>query len=85
MDLFADRNDKLWGTEIDGVKCVPPEEVRKEDYIIVTKDYPREVVEGLINEGYIYVESYEKVAREVFMSVPSKKYCKSILDRKKLF
>ena len=85
VDLFADRNDKLWGTEIDGVKCVPPEEVRKEDYIIVTKDYPREVVGGLINEGYIYVESYEKVAREVFMSVPSKKYCKSILDRKKLF
>lgn len=46
--------------------------MRKEDYIIVTKDYPGEVVEGLINEGYIYVESYEKVAREVYVSMPEK-------------
>jgi glycosyltransferase involved in cell wall biosynthesis len=72
VDLFADRDSKLWGTKIDGVKCVSPEEMRKEDYIIVTKDYPEEIVGRLIREGYVYVESYGKVAHDVYVSMPEK-------------
>ena len=54
------------------MKCVSPEEMRKEDYIIVTKDYPEEIVGRLIREGYVYVESYGKVAHDVYVSMPEK-------------
>lgn len=72
VDFFADGNCELWGRDIEGVTCIPPEKLRKDDCIIVTKDYPEEIVEGLKKEGYIHVESYEKVVREVYRSIPNK-------------
>ena len=72
-DFFADGNCELWGKNIEGVKCIPPGEMEKNDYIIVTKDYPGKIVEGLKKEGYIHIESYEKIAREVYRSIPDKK------------
>lgn len=72
-DFFADGNCKLWGRRIEGVRCIAPGEMKKDDYIIVTKDYPGEIVEKLKKEGYIHVQSYEKIAHEVWRSIPDKR------------
>lgn len=72
-DSFSDGNSELWGRDIDGVRCIAPEEIKKDDHIIVTKDYPGEIVENLRKEGYMHVESYERAAREVWRSIPVKR------------
>ena len=73
VDFFTDRNCELWDTKIDGVRCISPKKMKKEDYIIVTKDYPEEIVEKLKRQGYVHVKSYMEIAHDLYISVPSKK------------
>lgn len=81
-DFFSDGNCELWGRDIDGVKCIAPEEIKKDDYVIVTMDYPGEIVENLKKKGYIHVESYERVAQEVYRSMPIKMLVKKYMKER---
>lgn len=81
-DYFSDGNCELWGKDIEGIRCIEPREMKKDDHIIVTKDYPGEIVERLKSQGYIHVESYEKIAHKVYMSVPSKVLVKEYMGER---
>ena len=72
VKAFSDGNPSLWGMDIDGIKCISPDEIPKDSLIIVTKDNPEELVELLKNQGFKKVMSYEEMASEIFESIPKK-------------
>jgi len=69
---FSDGNQLLWKTEIDGLKCLPVQNISKDAIIIVTKDYPEDVVEHLKMQGYKNVVGYNEVTRKMFQRIPEK-------------
>ncbi|MBQ3544727.1 MAG: glycosyltransferase [Lachnospiraceae bacterium] len=79
VKAFSDGNSSLWGKDIDGIKCISPNEIPKDSLIIVTKDNPKELMEILKKQGLKKVMAYEDIASEVFESIPKKelviKYC----------
>ncbi len=69
---FSDGNQLLWNTEIDGLKCLPVQNISKDAIIIVTKDYPEDAVEHLKVQGHKNVVGFNEVTRKMFQSIPEK-------------
>lgn len=72
MDFFCDSKSEYFNQYIDGKLCLSPQMLTKNDYIIVTKDYPEDVVLNLKKKGFQNVIAYSEIANELFMSVPFK-------------
>lgn len=77
---FSDGNQELWDTEIGEIKCIPPKEISKDAYIIVTKDYPEDVVEYLKNLGYEKVTGYDEIVKKLYRSIPIKERVKLFVN-----
>ncbi len=73
VDALCDSDPAKIGTCINGVFCVPLEKMGTEDVIIVTKDYPEELVELLREKGYRNVTSYREIGSRVYYTMPYKK------------
>ncbi len=70
INYYSDNNPKKWGTEIEGIKCVPLIEINREDTLIIVaiKDSD-EIVEQLIMKGFNYVVTKQQLD-EMILSVP---------------
>lgn len=74
VSKFSDGDKTKYGTMIDGVECVAPDSLDKEkSHVIVTKDYPADVVEVLREQGFQHVDTYENIGSRVQYSMPIKK------------
>ena len=80
---FSDGNQAFWNTEIDGLKCVPLQDVSKEAMIIVTKDYPEGVIEYLQESGHKKVVGYNELVKKLFESIPIKNKVENKYAREK--
>ena len=49
-----------------------PIEISKDALIIVTKDYPEDVIKALEELGYTNLMGYDVVVRKLFVGVPMK-------------
>lgn len=81
-DFFSDGNQGLWNTRIDGVTCIPPEEIKQDDFIIVTKDYPEVIVKNLKQKGFVHVTSYDEIAHDLYTSIPEKRLVKEYVEER---
>lgn len=73
IDCFCDRKEEYHNKMINGVICISPQLLKKNDYIIVTKDYPEDIVSELKKQSFQNVIAYSELARKLFMAVPIKK------------
>ena len=69
---FSDNNEALWGSMINGIMCVAPSEIAKDACVIVTKDYPEDLVKELNAKGYEDVLGYDELVRKMFHAIPRK-------------
>lgn len=80
VTFFCDSSSELWGRDIDGVKCISPEDLRCDDFIIVTKDYPEKLVEELNSKGVTDVIGYSEIAKELFSSLPDRNKVRKLYE-----
>lgn len=73
IDCFCDKKEEYHNKMLNGVICIPPQLLKKNDYIIVTKDYPEDIVFELKKQNFQNVIAYSRIAKELFMAVPIKK------------
>ena len=69
---FSDGNETLWNTYIDGLKCLVPTEISIDALIIVTKDYPEDVIKALEALGYTKLMGYDVVVKKLLAGAPMK-------------
>lgn len=65
-DSFSDNNIQKHGQIIEGIKCIPPDELFKEKeniLIIVSKEDGNSIAEELKSKGFPYVIKHEEVSR----------------------
>lgn len=72
IDYFCDKNVEYHHKKLDGIICISPQMLKKTDYIIVTKDYPEDIVCSLKKQGFARTIAYSQIARELFLAVPIK-------------
>lgn len=72
VDYFCDGKLDLHNKTIDGVICLSSDMLKKDDYIIVTKDDPKDIVYALKKQGFKYVIAYSEIAEALFWTVPIK-------------
>ncbi len=82
ITAFCDSNELLWGTEINGVCCISPQELPKAALIIVTKDYPEELMDSLKKVGYDKVMGCSELNRMLYLSVPPKENVMKYFNRR---
>ncbi len=69
---FCDSDQEKWYTQIEDVKCIPPDELRTDDIILVTKDEPSDIILELKRRRFKNLYTYEEIANLVFESIPLK-------------
>ena len=77
---FCDSDQSKWYTQIDDVKCIPPDELHMDDTILVTKDDPSDIVLELKRKGFKNLCTYEQIANLIFESIPIKEKVLSYFD-----
>jgi len=66
VDCFSDNNSSLWGTIIDGVECIPPNNVEKDNtLVIVAMNHPQQLISELKNNGFCYITDYFKILSDI--------------------
>lgn len=70
IDNFCDANTDFHGKSVDGIICISPQLLKKNDYIIVTKDNPEGIISTLKAEGFEKVIGYSDLAKKLFKTVP---------------
>jgi hypothetical protein len=73
IGCFSDGNETLWNTQIAGIPCVPPDQLDKEQsVVIVTKDHPEGVVKSLQDKGFQTVLSFKEIGADIYETLPGK-------------
>ena len=78
VSAVSDSNPARWGTDVDGVPCIPPEEIPRDARVIVANAQPDAVMAQLRDQGFSHVESYQDWQRALLMT-PIKKSCCEVL------
>ncbi|MHB8129584.1 MAG: glycosyltransferase family 2 protein [Mobilitalea sp.] len=80
-DYFSDNNPNKWGYTLEGLYCIPPVELDKENtLLIVSIKNPEAVVNQLKEKGFLYVTTKREVDH-LMEEVPPIKW---LVDAKKL-
>jgi glycosyltransferase involved in cell wall biosynthesis len=71
IDYFSDNNQGLWGSVIDGVKCICPKEIDKNNtLVIVALENPKLLLETFRADNFLYVFSYFDIISDITSTIP---------------
>lgn len=80
VDGVSDSNPSVWGTEIEGVRCIPPAELPRDAKVIVANAYPDAVVAQLREQGFTDVDVFDDSWDYDLLMAPIKKSCCEVLQ-----